>query len=430
MFATFEGGMRRALSIVAVIAACCGVADASHGSQWAVTQEGPGLQAVLDAAEPGDVVELHEGIHAGPARIDKPLILRGHGGVIDGGGQGSALVVSAPGARVEGVVIRNSGEDVGASDACIYVDPSATGAVLRDNTLTRCAFGIWVHETDGVQIIDNRIESREELRTNDRGNGIHLFNASNLVVRGNEVSIARDGIYVSATEDSLIQDNVTSNVRFGIHYMYSYRNTVSGNVANDNTVGFALMESRYLIVEDNRAFRNRRNGLLFRDVESSQIRRNHLEGNGNGMFFFSSVDNVIEANRIIDNEMGLKIWAGTKRNRVEGNVIRGNREQVFYVAAEDQIWGEERPGNYWSDYIGWDQDGDGVGDRPHRVDSFTTSLLHRYPSATLLLRSPALEILAHMAERLPMFRTPTVVDRAPLMVEPLPVEPSRAEPNP
>jgi nitrous oxidase accessory protein len=317
-------------------------------------------------------------------------------------------------------MIRNSGEDVGASDACIYVEPSATGAVLIDNSLTRCAFGIWVHETDGVKVIGNRIESREELRTNDRGNGIHLFNASHLVVRDNQVSIARDGIYVSATEDSLIEGNVTSNVRFGIHYMYSYRNIVRGNIANDNTVGLALMESRDLVVEDNRASRNKRNGLLFRDTEGSQIRRNHLEGNGNGMFFFSSVDNVIEDNRIIDNEMGLKIWAGTRRNRVEGNVIRGNREQVFYVGSEDQIWGEGGRGNYWSDYIGWDQDGDGVGDRPHRVDSFTTRLLHRYPSATLLLRSPALEILAHLADRLPMFRTPTIVDLAPLIVETAP----------
>ena len=414
--------MKRSLCIAVTIATFCGVAAASQAALWSVTLEGPGLQAVLDAALPGDVIELREGIHAGPARIDKALILRGRGGVIDGGGQGSAVVVSAPGARIEGVVIRNSGEDVGASDACIYITPSATGAVIFNNSLTRCAFGIWVHETDGVQIIDNRIESREELRTNDRGNGIQLFNASNLVVRGNHVSLARDGIYVSATEDSLIEGNVTSNLRFGIHYMYSYRNTVSGNVANDNTVGIALMESRDLVVEDNRAFRNKRNGLLFRDVERSQIRRNHLEGNGSGMFFFSSIENVIADNRIIDNEIGLKIFAGTKRNLVEGNIIRGNREQVFYIATEDQLWGVGGPGNYWSDYIGWDQNGDGVGDRPHRVDSFTTGLLHRYPSASLLLRSPALEMLAHMAERMPMFRTPTVIDRAPLMFEPAPVE--------
>ena len=138
------------------------------------------------------------------------------------------------------------------------------------------------------------------------------------------------------------------------------------------------------------------------------------------MFFYSSTENVIEDNVLLDNQMGLKVWAGTRRNRIEGNVIRGNREQVFYVGAEDQHWGEEGRGNYWGDYLGWDQDGDGVGDRPHRVDSFTAGLLYRYPSAALLLRSPALETLAHLADRLPMLRTPTIVDVAPMFAEPRP----------
>jgi nitrous oxidase accessory protein len=197
--------------------------------------------------------------------------------------------------------------------------------------------------------------------------------------------------------------------------MYSYSNTVRRNVANGNIVGIALMESRYLVVEENRAAGNTRQGLLFRDVQDSEIRRNWLERNGNGMFFFSSTDNVIEDNVMLDNEMGMKIWAGTLRNRIEGNVLRGNREQVFYVGTEDQIWGESGRGNHWGDYLGWDQDGDGIGDRPYRVDSFTAGLLHRHPSAALLLRSPALEMLAHLADQFPMLRTPTIVDEAPLL---------------
>jgi nitrous oxidase accessory protein len=376
------------------------------------------LQAMLDRAAPGDVVELAPGHYRGPIRIDKPLTLRGRGSIIDGGGVGTVLVVAAPGARVESLVIQGSGDDVGAPDACIYVEPSATGAVLRDNTLRDCAFGIWVHETDGVQIVANRVRGRKDVRVTDRGNGIHLFHARNLVVRGNEVRDARDGIYVSVTEDSLIEDNLAEHVRFGVHYMYSYSNVLRGNVTNHNTLGIALMESRDLIVEDNRAADNRRQGLLFRDLQYSEIRRNRLERNGIGMFFFSSTENVIEDNVVIDNEIGLKIWAGTRRNRVEGNLIRGNREQVFYVGSEDQIWGGSGQGNYWGDYLGWDQDGDGIGDRPHRVDSFTAGLLYRYPSAVLLLRSPALEILSHLADRLPMLRTPTIIDRSPLLGEP------------
>jgi len=272
-----------------------------------------------------------------------------------------------------------------------------------------------VHETAGVEISGNRITGRVELRPTDRGNGIQLFDASRLVVRDNHVADVRDGIYVSATEDSLIEGNTAENVRFGIHYMYSYRNTVRGNATNDSVIGIALMESHHLVVTDNTAHGNERNGLLFRDVLGSEIRRNDLRRNGNGMFFYSSTENVIEDNVVRDNEIGLKVWAGSRRNRVSGNVIVGNREQVFYVGAEDQVWGETGRGNHWGDYLGWDQDGDGIGDRPHRVDSFTASLLVRYPSAALLLRSPALEVLTHLADRMPLLRTPTVIDRAPLI---------------
>jgi nitrous oxidase accessory protein len=195
--------------------------------------------------------------------------------------------------------------------------------------------------------------------------------------------------------------------------MYSYRNTLRGNVCNDNVIGLALMESMHLVVEDNEALRNERNGILFRDVQFSEIRRNRLEENGYGMFFFSSTENVIEDNRIRNNEIGLKIWAGTRRNAVRGNDIVGNRQQVFYVGAEDQIWGEDGNGNYWGDYIGWDHDGDGIGDRPHRVESFKAKLLYQYPAVALLLRSPALEMLSYLSERLPMLQTPTIIDRAP-----------------
>jgi nitrous oxidase accessory protein len=410
---------QRVLQYVALVLGLLLVAAAAAAENVIVhVSTDPGnLQAALDRAAPGDVVELAPGQYAGPIRIDKALILRGKGAVIHGGGVGTPIVVAGPGARVEDLIVEASGEDVGAPDACIYIEPSATGAVVQGNTLRDCAFGIWVHETDGAQIVSNRIFGRKDVRVTDRGNGIHLFNANRLVVRDNEVRDARDGIFVSTTQNSVIEGNLLEHVRFGVHYMYAYSNVLRGNRAHDNTLGIALMESRDLIVEDNRATGNRREGLLFRDVQDSKIRRNWLEGNGSGMFFFSSTENVIEDNVVIDNEIGMKIWAGTRRNPTEGNRILGNREQVFYVGAEDQDWGESGRGNYWGDYLGWDQDGDGIGDRPHRVDSFTATLLHRYPSAVLLLRSPALEIVSHLSERLPMLRTPTIVDRSPLLGE-------------
>jgi len=391
------------------------LASASDAATLRLGRDAPTLAAAVARAVDGDVIEIPAGLWRGPIRLEHSITLRGMGGHVDGGGDGSTIVVAAPNVRIEGLRIENSGSDVGRSDACIYLEPGATDAVVADNELFDCAFGIWVHQTRGAEITANHVVGREDERPTDRGNGIHLFDASGLTIRDNHVEGARDGIYVSATEHSRIERNRLERQRFGIHYMYSHDNVLRDNISNDNTIGFALMESDRLIVEGNEASRNVRNGLLFRDVQFCKIRGNRLEQNGTGMFFYSSTENSIEDNIVSHNELGLKIWAGTRRNVVAGNRIFGNRQQVFYVGAEDQLWGTDGPGNHWSDYLGWDQDGDGIGDRPHRIDSFVAQLLHQHPAAVLLLKSPALEMLSHLADRLSFLRTATIVDHSPLL---------------
>ena len=209
-----------------------------------------------------------------------------------------------------------------------------------------------------------------------------------------------------------------SDTRYGIHYMFSYDNVVSHNHARGNVGGIALMESHGITATHNVSSDNKEHGILFRDAQRCTIRHNRVERNGNGLFFFSSVDNVIEHNVVAHNEVGAKVWAGSDRNEVASNAFLVNRVQLFYIASTDLVWGDARAGNFWSDYLGWDQNGDGVGDRPYRVDSFTTRLIHRYPAASLLLRSPALELLTHLEQTLPLLRTPTVIDRRPLSRRP------------
>jgi len=390
------------------------VVSTARAETWVVGEQGRSLAATLAAAQDGDVVEVPAGTWPGHVRIEKQITLRGEG-VIDGGGTGRVVEIVSPGVVVEGLTIQGSGSNLSGPDACVYLEPSAIGSVLRNNLVRDCAFGIWVHTTPRVELLENHVIGRANVRVADRGNGIQLFDASHLVIRGNHIEDARDGLYVSATEDSLIENNVVEHMRYGVHYMYSYRNTLRGNRANHNGGGFALMESHDLLVEDNIADDNQNVGLLFRDAEGCQIRRNHLARNGQGMFFFSSVHNTIEANLLLHNDVGAKVWAGSVDNDVRDNRFVANRQQVFYVGTHDLIWGEHGHGNYFSDYVGWDQDEDGVGDRPYRVDSFTVNLMNRFPAAVLLMRSPVLELLSRLSDRMPLLRVPTVEDRAPLM---------------
>lgn len=381
--------------------------------------DAPDLQATIDRAEDGDVVEVPAGVWRGPIRLARAITLRGTGGVIDGGGTGTVLVVAAAGARVEDLEVRGSGSDLTGTqpDSCIWLEESAAGAVVENNRVHDCAFGIWVNKAARAQILGNRVRGRVHQRPSDRGNGIHLFDASHLVVRGNHVSDARDGIYVSAVDDSLIEGNSTDGQRYGVHYMYSIRNTLRDNRSSGNLSGFALMQSRELVVTGNLAEGNERHGILFRDATDCEIRGNILRGNGQGLFFFSSADNNIVGNRMIENQIGAKIWAGSQRNHVSGNAFVANREQIFYVGAVDLVLGTGGPGNYWSDYVGWDQDGDGTGDRPYRMASFNAHLVYKYPAAAMLMHSPGVELLSHLEDRMPLLTVPTVVDRAPLMRE-------------
>lgn len=387
---------------------------AAFAAEVVVGVDAPTVQAAVDRATEGDTVVLGEGEWPGPVVLSRPMTLTSRGGVLVGD-TGSTVTVLGPGVVLDGLHIRGSGDDLRGPDACVYVAPAGIGTVIVNSVVSDCLFGIWLHEVRGARIQDNDVTGRPEERDPTKGNGIHLFDSEQLMVSGNTVRGARDGIFVSATENSVIRGNQVSDHRYGIHYMFSYDNTIEDNIANNNSGGIALMESRGLTVTGNVATNNKRQGIMFRDVQYSTIRRNVVEFNGEGLFFFSSLDNVIADNVIRGNQIGAKVWAGTERNEVEGNSFIANRQQVFYISPEDQVWGS----NYWSDYLGWDQDSDGYGDRPYRTDAFLAQLLHQYPAAVLLLNSPTLEVLSQLQTRLPALRVATVVDPAPLVSPPV-----------
>ena len=399
---------------IGVVAALLFLTPASTIARTLQVQPGQSVQAALDRAQDGDEVLLAPGVHRGNVVVRRRVKLRGPGATLDGGGKGTVVRVEGAFAQVQDLSLRGSGKDLGAPDACAYVAKSATGAILRRLDISCPGFGIWVHATLGAKILDSKITGSMEGNRPERGNAIQLFDGSKLLVRGNRVFGGRDGIYLSATDDSTIENNRVEKTRYGVHYMYSHRNTVRGNHATNNQAGFALMQSRNIVALNNTATGNIESGFFLRDVEDCTVKDNRSTNNGVGLFFYGSTTNHLEHNLFRHNDMGVKIWGGSVRNEVTRNAFIGNRNQVVYVSSEDLVFGEDGAGNFWGDYTGWDQNGDGFGDRPYRVDSFTTNLVHRFPSAVLLIRSPALELLSHLEQRLPLLRVPTVVDKRPL----------------
>lgn len=406
-----------------------------------LTLAGPALAALqpidelpLRAAGEGQWT-LAAGTYAGHFLIDRPMHLRCEdGATFDGQGEGSALTVRSAGVTLEGCRVRNWGRNLTDMDSAIFVEKRARGVVLRGNHLQGPGFGIWLDASEDAQVLDNRIEGDVQLRSQDRGNGIHLYAVRNALVRGNQVRHTRDGVYIDTANDSAIEHNRLEDLRYGVHYMFTNNSRVIGNLTRHTRTGYALMQSRKLSVIGNRSVDDENYGILMNYITYSTLEGNRVEGvrsgsgvtgegmiagaEGKALFIYNSLYNRIEGNRLAGSALGIHLTAGSEENRIAGNAFVGNRRQVLYVANRTQEWSVDGRGNYWSDYLGWDRDDDGLGDVFYEPNDNVDRLLWLYPQVRLLLASPSIELLRWVQRAFPVTRSPGVRDSHPLMREP------------
>jgi nitrous oxidase accessory protein len=408
----------------------------SHARDWQVSPEGAMLAAVLGQADDGDRLVLAPGHYRANLVIDKSIVLTGGpGSVINGGGEGDVIRVRAPDVVIHGLQLQGSGYNLTDMNAVIFVEPGAKRVRIENNALRSDAFGIWNDGSPEPTIVGNRVQGNVDVRSQDRGNGIHLFNTTGALVADNEIWHTRDGIYIDTSNHNVLRGNHIHHLRYGIHYMYSYHNKVQNNRTHDTRTGYALMQSKYLSVTGNRSERDQNYGILMNYIVYSEITDNVVTGvrpgtsrmnggeavlgaEGKAIFIYNSQFNRIRQNRFADSDIGIHLTAGSEDNTLYGNAFVGNRTQVKYVATRSQEWSHEGRGNYWSDYRGFDVNGDGLGELPYEPNDGVDRILWKYPMAKILLHSPAVETLHWVQRQFPILRPPGVKDSHPLTVLP------------
>ncbi len=401
----------RLLLCLALLAALPAVADAAT---WRVAP-GESIQAAIEHAAAGDVVEVERGRYTENLLIEKPLTLRGiDRPTLSGGLSGDTIRVTSPDVTIEGLIVTDSGDSLRDQNAGIYIWPGAHRAVIRNNDLAYNLFGLWIEKANDVTVENNLIVGKREYRSSMRGNGIQLYNTTGARILGNNISFVRDAIYVDVSHDAIFRGNRLHRSRYGTHYMNSYRNLWEDNDVFLNRGGLALMEVRDQVVRNNRAWGNSDHGIMLRTIQDTVVENNVVAGNQRGFFIYDAEYNTLRGNLIVDNVVGIHLWAGSKNNEIELNDFIGNREQVRFVAARDDLWGVKE-GNHWSNYIGWDRDGDGIGDVPYEANDFVDRLSWRHPMVKLLLASPAVQTLRMVSRQFPLLRAPSVVDPNPRM---------------
>ena len=388
--------------------------------------QGQTISALIAAASPGDTVVVPPGTYREQLVIDKPITLAGEGRpVIDGGGTGDVILVTADGVTIRGFVIQGSGTNV--SDEPTAIRLRGDNAVIEDNIIRETLYGVTLIESKGHVVRGNQITSMAAFDTERRGHAIYLYSTENNRIEDNTIWGAKDGIFLGFAFFNTISGNNVTDVRYGIHYMYADDNVFTDNSFTRSIAGGALMYSRRIRFERNVFAHNTSEasgyGLLFKDVDDVTMIDNEIHHNRLGLTLegapFAPASFVeIRDNLIGYNQVGLWVTSTTAVD-FSGNTFVGNLVQVEGRGGDITLkneWAIDGRGNYWDDYQGYDADGDGIGDLTYRYEGAFDDLIQENEALRAYRFSPAQTALDLGAKWFPVYEPETrVVDPYPLM---------------
>jgi parallel beta-helix repeat protein len=214
--------------------------------------------------------------------------------------------------------------------------------------------GLIIVEKDNI-VIDGAFHT---LRGTGSETGIDLSGRKNVTIQKLEVKNFDTGVYLSSSSQITIQVSTISQNNHGIWISRS-----SGNNILQNNITENVLEGIYVYISSD-------NNIL-----GNNITKNTFDG----IYLYSSTNNTIHVNIIMCNGYGISPYF-TTNNKIFHNHFIENEYHVDPNTPLD-IWDNGYPsgGNYWSDYTGTDNNGDGICDNPYYIDDNNQD---RYPLIT------------------------------------------------
>ncbi|MFW9891507.1 MAG: NosD domain-containing protein [Candidatus Thorarchaeota archaeon] len=313
----------------------------------------------------------------------------------------------------------------GNSDYGIYLEES-DGNTLSGNICTgNSDYGIYLEESDGNMLSGNTCDGYPNaillLLSNENtldGNScssflhaIYLDESHGNTLSGNTCNNNKFGIYLCYSDWNTLSGNTCNVNDYGIYLWDSHHNTLSGNTCNVNeNHGIVINYSHINTLDGNTCLHNWEDGVVLYYSTGNTLEGNTCTYNeDNGIRLDRADSNILDGNTCDDNVRGIKL-ENSNGNRVQENTCNGNADagisirysddnRVYYdicignkfglfITSSDYIvvwWNtfaessehdvqENVVGtlndfyyNYYSEYVGPDNDGDGIGDTPYNI---------------------------------------------------------------
>ena len=294
------------------------------------------IQDAIDDANEGDTVFVYGGIYEENLIVDKSIQLTGENRdttVIDGGGSGDVVRITADGITLSDFTIQNSGGeefDFGMEVQSDY--NKISGNIITNNG------GLHGWKRGGIFLVNsshNEIDNNL-IYSNDK-EGIHMDNADYNAIYNNAI-YENDyfGIIVNASSHNIIQDNdMSENYVCMSFWPFSHDNQIIGNAIHDHDY-YSL--SFYTLSDNNTVRHND-----FSDNIEWSIR---IAGANNNLIEYNNISGSAGGSWGYGYGIGVEY---AFRNTIRYNNIMDNKNNAVMVNSFMNRWTE----NYWDDYSGF-----------------------------------------------------------------------------